>query len=205
MVDKYLRASKDVVLLSAAQYFRNIHPIYITLLAFCLGLIAVVSIVLTSYSWALFFWLANRFFDGLDGSIARLWGKQSDLGGYIDILLDFIIYALIPLSLVLANPSQIAYFSLAILFASFYVNAGSWLFLAALLEKRDRSTYKHKHMENIKTSIVMPSGFIEGAETILLYCFLLIFPQKMILILTIMTFLVLLTVIQRVVWAIRNL
>ena len=160
MVDRYLRTPKDIVLNSAAKHLSNIHPTSITLFAFGFGLIAVLNIAIGNYGWGLFFWLLNRFLDGLDGNVARLWGKQSDLGGYIDILLDFVVYALVPLSLVIADPSEVAYLSLGILLASFYVNAGSWMFLSAILEKRGLGKKE-------KTSVTMPSGFIEGAETII--------------------------------------
>ncbi len=198
MVDRYLRAPKDIVLNSAAKHLRSIHPTYITLFAFGLGLLAVLSTAVGDYSWGLFFWLLNRILDGLDGSIARLWNKQSDLGGYIDIMLDLVIYALIPLSLAIANPSQAAYLSLGALLASFYINAGSWMFLSAILEKRGLGIKE-------KTSITMPSGFIEGTETIIFYCLFLIFPGVLIILFNLMAFLVLLTTLQRIIWAIKHL
>ena len=198
MVDRYLRGPKDIVLNGTAKHLHNIHPTSITLLAFGLGLIAAISTAMGNYSWGLFFWLLNRIFDGLDGSIARLWGKQSDLGGYIDIMLDLVIYALIPLSLVIANPSEVAYLSLGVLLASFYINAGSWMFLAAILEKRGLGTKK-------KTSIAMPSGFIEGAETIIFYCLFLAFSGALITLFNLMALLVLLTTLQRIIWAIKHL
>ena len=40
---------------------------------------------------ALLFFLLNRFFDGVDGALARL-QEPSDLGGFYDIISDFIIY-----------------------------------------------------------------------------------------------------------------
>ncbi len=198
MVDRYLRVPKDIVLNSTAKHLSNIHPTSITLFAFGLGLIAVLSIAMGNYGWGLFFWLLNRFLDGLDGNVARLWGKQSDLGGYIDILLDFVIYALIPLSLVIADPSEIAYLSLGILLASFYVNAGSWMFLSAILEKRGFGKKE-------KASVTMPGGFIEGTETIIFYCFFLIFPNALMLLFNLMALLVLLTTLQRITWATKHL
>ncbi len=198
MVDKHLRTPKDIVLNRAAKSLRRVHPNFVTLFAFGLGLIAILSTAMGSYGWGLFFWLSNRFFDGLDGNIARLWGKQSDLGGYIDIMLDLVIYALIPLSLVIATPSTIAYLSLSLLLASFYINAGSWMFLSAILEKQGLGVKE-------KTSITMPSGLIEGTETIIFYCLFLIFPQKLVFLFTLMAFFVILTTTQRMVWAIRHL
>ncbi|HIA67209.1 TPA: CDP-alcohol phosphatidyltransferase family protein [Candidatus Poribacteria bacterium] len=65
------------------------------------------------YLVALIFWILNWFFDGLDGAIARAHQRQTDLGGYLDTLSDFIIYAAIPISLVvITNYGTILLFDL---------------------------------------------------------------------------------------------
>ena len=197
VVDRYLRPSKDVVLDSLSKRLPNVSPTAITLTAFVVGLVACVFTWQGQYGWGLGLWLLNRVLDGLDGSIARQHTKQSDLGGYLDILLDFVIYALLPLALVLSAPSQTRFVALACLLASFYVNAGSWMYLAAILEKR--------HAVRELTSITMPRGLIEGAETILFYCLFLLFPQQLEHLFVLMAVLVTATAIQRVVWAVRQL
>lgn len=200
MVDRYLRPSKDLVLDSLSKRLPNVSPTAITLTAFVVGLGACVLTWQGQYGWGLGLWLLNRILDGLDGSIARQHTKQSDLGGYLDILLDFVIYALLPLALVLSAPSQTRFVALACLLASFYINAGSWMYLAAILEKRHTSQQARKF-----TSITMPRGLIEGAETILFYCLFLLFPQQLEHLFTLMAVLVAATALQRVVWAVRQL
>jgi len=185
------------VLDSLSKRLPNVSPTAITLTAFAVGVAACVFTWQGQYGWGLGLWLFNRTLDGLDGSIARQHTKQSDLGGYLDILLDFVIYALLPVALVLAEPSQSKFVALAWLLASFYVNAGSWMYLAAILEKR--------HAARELTSVTMPRGLIEGAETILFYCLFLLFPQQLELLFVFMAFLVTITAIQRVVWAVRQL
>jgi phosphatidylglycerophosphate synthase len=201
VVDRYLRPSKDVVLDSLSRRLPNVPPTAITLTAFAVGLAACVFSWQGHYGWGLGLWLLNRILDGLDGSIARQHTKQSDLGGYLDILLDFVIYALLPLALVLSAPSQTRLVALACLLASFYINAGSWMYLAAILEKRHTLQQQAREL----TSITMPRGLIEGAETILFYCLFLLFPQQLELLFTFMALLVTATAIQRVVWAVRQL
>jgi len=199
VVDRYLRPSKDLVLDSLSKRLPNVPPTAITLVAFGIGLAACVLTWQGQYAWGLGLWLLNRILDGLDGSIARQHTKQSDLGGYLDILLDFVIYALLPLALVLSAPSHSKFVALACLLASFYVNAGSWMYLAAILEKR------HALQAHEFTSITMPRGLIEGAETMLFYCLFLLFPQQLELLFALMALLVIVTATQRIVWAVHQL
>jgi phosphatidylglycerophosphate synthase len=193
MIDNTLRASKAVVLIPVASRLAGVHPTKITLLAFAMGLLTVASIVLNQYHLTWLFWLLNRVLDGLDGEVARRFGKQSDFGGYIDILCDMAIYALIPLALVFANPSTLAWLCVAFLLATFYVNAASWMFLSAVLEKRSS--------QKSRTSIAMPTGIIEGTETIIFYFAFLLFPSALVGLSIAMSVLVIATVAQRIIWA----
>jgi phosphatidylglycerophosphate synthase len=193
MIDHTLRASKALVLIPVASRLAWIHPTAITLLAFGMGLLTVASIVLNQYHLTWIFWLLNRVLDGLDGEVARRFGKQTDFGGYIDILCDMAIYALIPIALVFANPSDLAWLWVAFLLATFYINAASWMFLSAVLEKR---TSQQKG-----TSIVMPTGIIEGTETIIFYFAFLLFPSAFVGLSIAMSVLVISTIVQRIIWA----
>ena len=51
----------------------------------------------------------------------------------------------------------------------------------------------------------MPSGLVEGIETILFYSLFLLLPNRLVPLFTIMTVLVMLTVLQRIAWAMRVL
>lgn len=145
------------------------------------------------YGLTLLAWLLNRLLDGLDGEVARNQHQQSDWGGYLDILADFVIYALLPIGLVMANPSLSGWFTLAFMLSSFYVNAASWMYLSALLEKR--ATRQHL------TSIAMPKGLIEGVETIIFYCLFIVFHAYLPLLFSLMALLVIITIFQRLSWA----
>jgi hypothetical protein len=72
--------------------------------------------------------------DGLDGSVARL-TQPTDAGGFLDIALDFVFYAAIPLAFAVANPATNALPAAALL-ASFIGTGSSFLAFAALAEKR---------------------------------------------------------------------
>jgi phosphatidylglycerophosphate synthase len=197
MIDYSLRASKESVFIPVTSRLARIHPTTITLAAFAMGLFTVASIVLHLYHLTWIFWLLNRVLDGLDGEVARRYGKQTAFGGYIDILCDMTIYALVPLALVFANPSLVGWLNVGLLLATFYVNAASWMFLSAILEKRG--------LLSQRTSIAMPTGIVEGTETIIFYFAFLLFPSAFVGLSIAMTVLVIMTIAQRIVWAYRNL
>ena len=91
--------------------------------------------------------------------------------------------------------------ALALLLSSFYVNAASWMYLSAVLEKRSVGAAARGET----TSVTMPSGLIEGTETILFYALFLLFPGSLPLLFGAMSLLVWLTVGQRLIWALRHL
>jgi phosphatidylglycerophosphate synthase len=95
---------------------------------------AAVAIALQAWWWGLALLLASRLLDGLDGSVARL-TQPTDAGGFLDIALDFLFYAAIPLAFAVANPATNA-LPAAVLLASFIGTGSSFLAFAALAEKR---------------------------------------------------------------------
>ncbi len=199
MLDNTLRHFKDRLLDPLARPLPGVHPIIITLIALGVGLLGIFLVTQQAYGWGLVCWLLNRTLDGLDGSVARQHRRQSDLGGYVDILADFIVYAGFPIALVMGSPSVNGYLSLAFLLACFYINSASWMYLAAILEKRRYTTRAEL------TTITMPDGLIGGAETIIFYCLFLLWPNYLVFLYALMGGLVLVTIGQRLVWAAKNL
>jgi len=199
MFDTSLRQFKDRVGEPLAKNMGRVPPIFISISALVIGLLAALAAFKGQYLWALAFWILNRFLDGLDGLIARLHTAQSDLGGYVDILIDFVVYAALPIGLVAGSPSSERYHALAFMLASFYVNAASWMYLAAILEKRAA------HAPVTQTAIVMPAGLIGGFETIIAFCVFILFPAHLTVLYTIFAILVFATILQRLIWAKQNL
>lgn len=199
MFDIPLRKFKDQVGAPLAQRLSGVSPIIITVVALVAGLLAAWFAFAQFYSVAFGFWILNRVLDGLDGLMARMHDKQSDFGGYVDILTDFIVYATLPIGLVAGSPSSERYLALAFMLASFYVNTASWMYLAAILEKRAA------HDSDTQTTIVMPAGIIGGFETIIAYGIFLLFPSYATILFSIFAVLVLITILQRLYWAKHNL
>lgn len=200
MFDSSLRQVKDQIGTPIALHFGRVSPNMVTLVAFVVGLGSAWLAANGLYLWAVAFWAANRLLDGLDGLLARIHDQQSDFGGYLDIVVDFVVYAAVPIGLVLGAPSYENYLALVFMLASFYINSASWIYLAAILEKRNA-----QGEGTTMTSIMMPSGLIGAAETIVAYFAFLFFPSWMGVLFLVFGLLVLFTSFQRMIWAWRTL
>lgn len=139
--------------------------------------------------------LASRLLDGLDGAIARVKGP-TDFGGYLDILCDYVFYLAVPLGFGLAAPGNLPF--ALFLVASFTLTAVSFLAYAALAARRGLETRAH----GLK-SFFYSTGLAEGAETLLAFVLMCLWPAGFPVIASIFGGLCLLTVIQRSVIAWR--
>lgn len=200
MFDEKLRPVKEAILLPISrQIGKVVSPNAMTLISFLLGAVSIVYIFRGQYFVAGILWGLNRITDGLDGTIARVTDSQSDLGGYLDLITDFIIYSLIPITFVV-NRGRInsELLVLSIMLAVFYVNAASWMYLSTLLHKRE-------NIEGKYTSTIMPLGIVEGFETIVFYTLFFIFPTRIIALMIILLVLTFLGTVQRIIWAMWKL
>ena len=202
MIDMVLRPIKERLLAPVARAIGpRVPPLAVTLAGCVVGLGSAVLVARAAYGAGLVCWLANRLLDGLDGTLARTQGAQSDFGGYVDIVLDFVVYAAIPIAFVVAAPTVATSLAALSLLACFYVNAASWMYLAAILERRDAGARARDEL----TTVSMPEGLVGGTETVLLYVTFFLWPERVVLLFSIMSTLVLATVCQRIGWAARRL
>lgn len=142
----------------------------VTVIGFIIGLLCVLAQALGASLFALLFLLLNRLADGIDGELAR---KQAptDAGGFLDISLDFIFYALFPLGFAISNPSQNA-LPAAVLIASFVGTGASFLAFASLAGK-----HSIEHPEFNYKGLYYLNGLAEGTETVLFFCIMCLFPN----------------------------
>lgn len=202
MIDRTLRTTKDRVVGPAARMVAgHVGPGWLTMLSLAGGLGGGVAAGFGLRWEAVALWLLGRVFDGLDGAVARDGDRQSDLGGYMDMMADTVGYAAVPIGIATAQASVGTWTWCAVLLATFYANTMSWTYLAAIAEKRGDGA----GATGERTTIHMPAGLVEGAETIVLFVLMLSFPDRAIWWFSAMAGLVGITVIQRVVWAVRSL
>ena len=198
MLDSLTRRAKDQLLTPLLQLVPSwLHPDLITLASLPAGLAAAVLAGQGRPVGAVACFVLNRALDGLDGLLARERGKQSDFGGYLDIMVDFVVYAAIPVG-VWYGGGQAATVPLLLLLAVFYVNAASWMYLSALLEKRGRAP-------SGSTSVTMPTGLVEGTETVVFFLLFLSLPGRAAVLFVTMAGATAIGIGQRLLWAARNL
>lgn len=142
----------------------------VTLIGVLPGLAAAIAITQEAYWIAVVLILLNRLADGLDGAVARRLGP-TDFGGYLDIVFDFVFYAVIPLAFAFANPQENA-LAATVLICSFVGTGSSFLAYAILAEKRKITTDIRG-----RKSFYYLGGLTEGTETIAVFLAFCIFPQ----------------------------
>jgi len=141
----------------------------VTVAAFLVGVAAFAAISLEAYLAGLLLLLASRLGDGLDGAVARH-SARTDFGGFLDIVLDFAFYGLIPLGFVMADLAANATAG-AVLILSFYVNGASFLAYAVMAEKRGLSSDARG-----QKSLSFTTGLAEATETIAFFAAFCLFP-----------------------------
>ncbi|MGS5085966.1 CDP-alcohol phosphatidyltransferase family protein [Hydrogenophaga sp. A37] len=142
----------------------------ISVAGFAIGMAAAVAIAFQQYLPGLALLLLSRLMDGLDGAAARA-TQPTDRGGFLDITLDFLFYAAIPLAFALADPAANA-LPAAVLLASFIGTGSSFLAFAAVAEKRQLQSAAFPDK-----SFYFLGGLTEATETITAFAAMCLWPQ----------------------------
>ena len=142
----------------------------VTLVGFCIGVLALPALAFGQFWLALLAIVVNRILDGLDGAVAQL-TQPTDRGAFMDIVLDFVFYALVPLGFALADPAVNA-LPAAVLIAAFVGTGSSFLAFSVIAGQRGMrpEAYPAK-------GIYYLGGLTEGAETIGFFVAMCVFPQ----------------------------
>ena len=186
---------KPLVLI-AKIIIKLIKPNHMTILGFILGLLMCVLVFFQFYLTALILLVLNRLCDGLDGTMARL-TIPSPLGGYLDIVFDFIIYSGFVLAFGLSN-SNYTIISMVLLFL--YIGTGTtFLARAAIQTQLDKIPESSDSKKELPKSFYYSSGLIEGTETTIFMILCLLLPNFYIFISIIFGILCLITFVSRIV------
>lgn len=175
MLDSTLRLLIDPPLKSCARGIArtSFTGIQITIVGFIFGLIACILVGLQYGQLALVFLILNRICDGFDGAVARARDEASVLGGYLDITLDYFIYAGIPFCAAIGLMDQTAYLAAAFVLFSFIGSGVTFLAYSIMAEKTGMDDQAHQG----KKSFYFAKGFMEGTETIIFMVLICLFPQ----------------------------
>ena len=148
---------------------RGIGADALSLTGFALGMAGAGLIAAGLYAWALIPLAASRVCDGLDGAVARQ-TRPTDRGAFLDIALDFLFYASVPLAFAMANPIEHA-LPAALLLAAFIGTGSSFLAFAVLAERRKlhSAAYPRKGLYYL-------GGLTEAGETFVCFGAMCLWP-----------------------------
>jgi len=162
----------------------------VTLGGFGFGVAASVAFGLGGFGAGLALLAVNRLADGLDGALARRLGATRR-GAFLDIALDFAVYALVPLGYAFADPARNA-LAAAVLLASFIGTGSSFLAFAAAA-KETAPAFPTK-------GIYYLGGLTEGGETLAFFAAFALWPAAFPALASIFAALCLVTTLTRWRW-----
>ena len=171
---------------------RGVSADQVTFAGFFIGAGAALLIAFGYTLLALFPLLLSRLLDGLDGAMARQ-SRTTDRGAFLDISLDFIFYAMIPVAFVLLAPEENALAGVLLL-AAFVGTGTTFLAYAAIAEKRQLKSAAYP-----MKSIYYIGGLTEGAETIACFVAMCLWPTHFATIAYLYAALCLVTTVSRIV------
>jgi phosphatidylglycerophosphate synthase len=194
MLDKHITPliKPFVEALAARLVGTGLKADHVTLLAFGIGLIAMIFVAFGAYLLAAITILLSRLCDALDGAVARQ-TEATDAGGYLDITLDFLFYGGIVLAFAWADPLANA-LPAATLLAAFIGTGSSFLAFAALAAKRSIQSIDYPNK-----SFYFLGGLTEGTETLAFFIAFCIWPEHFAILAYVFAALCGLTIVTRVV------
>jgi phosphatidylglycerophosphate synthase len=171
MLDRFLNAAlkRPLQRMASGLVALGLRADQMTWAGFVMGLTAIPLIALGHADWALLSIGLNRLADGLDGTMARL-TQPTDLGAFLDISLDFLFYASIPLAFVLADPASNGLAG-SVLIYSFIGTGCTFLAFAVLAAKRGTTSTTHP-----SKGFYYLGGLTESTETIAVFVLMCLVP-----------------------------
>lgn len=142
----------------------------VTWVGFVLGMAAAIGIAAQAWQTGLVLLLLSRLCDGLDGAVARQ-TTPTDAGGFLDITLDFLFYAAIPLAFAWADPVANA-LAAATLLAAFVGTGSSFLAFATLAAKHGLTSTAYPGK-----SFYFLGGLTEATETLACFAAMCVWPE----------------------------
>jgi archaetidylinositol phosphate synthase len=119
------------------------------------AIVALYFLVNSQFLYAAVFFILSGFLDMVDGAVARVMGKVTKLGAYLDTMMDRYVEALIILGL------------LFVPLPAFYIPASAWLFLyfmGSMMTTYAKSAAKEKEIVEKE----LKGGLLERAERLVI-------------------------------------
>jgi phosphatidylglycerophosphate synthase len=168
----------------------------ITVVGFLIGMFAAILIASGAYMAGAIALFSSRICDALDGAVARQ-TQTTDAGGFLDITLDFLFYAAIPLAFAVADPSANA-LAAAVLLAAFVGTGSSFLAFAVIAAKRQLQSVQYPNK-----SFYFLGGLTEATETLAFFGAMCLWPQHFAALAFVFSGLCAITIATRIFWGWR--
>lgn len=175
---------------------RGVGADALSMVGFAIGLGAAGLIASQHHGWAIVAIVLSRLCDALDGAVARL-SAPTDRGGFLDITLDFLFYAAVPMAFAVADPARNALAAAALLTA-FIGTGSSFLAFAAIAAKRGMASTDYPDK-----SFFFLGGLAEAGETLACFIAMCLWPQHFALLAWVFCGVCALTVATRLYWGWR--
>jgi phosphatidylglycerophosphate synthase len=169
----------------------------LSVLGFAVGMVAAGLIISGNFLAAAATIVLSRLCDALDGAVARQ-TQVTDAGGFLDIALDFLFYAAIPLAFAFADPARNA-LAAAVLLAAFIGTMSSFLAFAVLAAKRDM-----RNLAYPDKSFYFLGGLTEATETLAFLLAMCLWPRKFAWLAYVFAAMCTVTTATRILWGWRS-
>ncbi|MBL8142750.1 MAG: CDP-alcohol phosphatidyltransferase family protein [Acidobacteria bacterium] len=191
MFDDPFRSSFARLVTPLGQFLvsRDVTPSSISWTGFAIAVAGAAAIGANHGYVGLALWLVSRVADGLDGVVARLGGRHSAFGGYLDITLDMAAYSLMVVAFAYVHPAPAVLWP-AIL-AGYVLAITTTLALSSAAERLARTVAAGDR------SFQFTRGLAEAGETTVVYALWVVFPSHVALVGWLWAGLLLATAIQR--------
>ncbi len=161
----------------------KIKPNAITIVAFAIGLFSAIFIGINKPLVALILLWISGLLDVLDGSVARLTGKSSAGGAYMDLIFDRMVEAFIIFGFTILAPAN--YIAYILFYISVIFNFTTFILAGALFKN---TSEKSMHYD---------TGIAERTETFIVFSLMLIFKNQINSILMVFNAIIFLTGVMR--------
>jgi len=170
MLDEHFRRGMQRTAAAPARWMHRlgVTPNMVTVAACVLGLAAALLVGRGSATAGIIVWIASRVLDGYDGILARLSGRATLFGGFLDISLDMLAYSSMAVAFAVARPEQWALWMIVLV--GYVMAITTTLALSSLLERADRTLGGDR-------SLQFTPALAEGGETSIVYVAVTVWPD----------------------------
>lgn len=169
----------------------------ISVAGFAIGMLAAALVANGHFVPAAIAVLVSRLCDALDGAVARF-TEATDAGAFLDIALDFLFYASIPLAFAFADPGRNA-LAAAVLLAAYVGTMSSFLAFAVLAAKRGMQSLAYP-----EKSFYFLGGLTEATETLAFVIAMCVWPAQFAWLAYVFAAMCAVTTVTRIWWGWRS-